>query len=166
MFRLVAVFFFLSFLNLTNYHALFLLRKKNIQNKQRPILIGSPSVEASEFLSFLLTKENIYHYKLNAVNHQHEAEIISKSGQLGSITISTNMAGRGTDIVLSEESRKAGGLLVIGIERNIIRRVDDQLKGRSGRQGDPGESFFFVSLEDELFRGIEIKEKLGEFFYQ
>jgi preprotein translocase subunit SecA len=89
---------------------------------------------------------------------------VAQAGKLSSITISTNMAGRGTDIVLSEESRKAGGLLVIGVERNTSRRIDNQLRGRSGRQGDPGESQFYVSLEDEIVKNFEIKEKISGFF--
>jgi preprotein translocase subunit SecA len=129
-------------------------------------LIGSPSVEISEFLSSLLNKEGIFHYKLNAVNHQQEAEIVAQAGQIGAITISTNMAGRGTDIVLSEESKKAGGLLVIGVERNTARRIDNQLRGRSGRQGDPGESQFYVSLEDELVKNFGVKEQVGKIFSQ
>ncbi|WNE40602.1 MAG: Protein translocase subunit SecA [Mycoplasmataceae bacterium] len=148
------------------YKAIIELIKKNVQGKKRPILIGSPSVEVSEFLSSLLTKEKIFHYKLNAVNHQQEAEIVAQAGQLGAITISTNMAGRGTDIVLSEESRKAGGLLVIGVERNTTRRIDNQLRGRSGRQGDPGESQFYVSLEDELVKNFEVKEQVRRIFSQ
>src|SRR6185436_17869953 len=140
--------------------------KKNTQTKKRPILIGSPSVEISEHLSLLLAKEQIPHAKLNAVNHQQEAEIVAQAGQIGAISISTNMAGRGTDIVLSEESRKAGGLLVIGVERNTSRRIDNQLRGRSGRQGDPGESQFYVSLEDELIKNFSIKERIGGFFSQ
>jgi len=123
-------------------------------------------VEISEYLSSLLVKEGIFHYKLNAVNHQQEAEIVAQAGQLGAITISTNMAGRGTDIVLSEESKKAGGLLVIGVERNTSRRIDNQLRGRSGRQGDPGESQFYVSLEDELVKNFAIKEQVRKFFSQ
>jgi len=129
-------------------------------------LIGSPSVEISEYLSSLLVKENILHAKLNAVNHQQEAEIVAQAGQIGVITISTNMAGRGTDIVLSKESRKAGGLLVIGVERNTSRRIDNQLRGRSGRQGDPGESQFYVSLEDELIKNSSFQENLGRYFNQ
>ncbi|CAJ0748926.1 19181_t:CDS:2 [Entrophospora sp. SA101] len=148
------------------YRAIIKLIKKNSETAQRPVLIGSPSVEISEYLSTLLTKENIFHYKLNAVNHQQEAEIIAQAGQLGAITISTNMAGRGTDIILSEESKKAGGLLVIGVERNTSRRIDNQLRGRSGRQGDPGESQFYVSLEDELVKNFAIKEKVGGFLSQ
>jgi len=127
-------------------------------------LIGSPSVEISEYLSSLLTKEKIIHYKLNAVNHQQEAEIIAQAGQLGTITISTNMAGRGTDIILSSESKKAGGLLVIGVERNTSRRIDNQLRGRSGRQGDPGKSQFYVSLEDELIKNFSVKETVATLF--
>ena len=127
-------------------------------------MIGSPSVEISEYLSSLLTKEKIFHYKLNAVNHKQESEIIAKAGQLGSVTISTNMAGRGTDIVLSEESKKVGGLLVIGVERNTSRRIDNQLRGRSGRQGDQGESQFYVSLEDEIVKKFDIKERIGGIF--
>jgi preprotein translocase subunit SecA len=150
----------------SKYRSIIELIKKNNETKKRPILIGSPSVEISEHLSSLLFKEGIFHYKLNAINHQHEAEIITQAGQFGIVTISTNMAGRGTDIVLSEESKKAGGLLVIGVERNVSRRIDDQLRGRSGRQGDPGESQFYVSLEDELLKGIEMKERLGDFFYR
>nr|CAG8502159.1 3129_t:CDS:2 [Entrophospora candida] len=145
----------------SKYKAIIKLIKKNNQTTKRPILIGSPSVETSEYLSLLLVKAKIFHYKLNAVNHQQEAEIVSQAGKLGSITISTNMAGRGTDIVLSKESREAGGLLVIGVERNTSRRIDNQLRGRSGRQGDPGESQFYVSLEDELIKNFEIKEKIS-----
>lgn len=91
---------------------------------------------------------------------------MAQAGQLGVITISTNMAGRGTDIILSEESRKAGGLLVIGVERNTARRIDNQLRGRSGRQGDPGESRFYVSLEDELIKNFGVKEQVGKIFSQ
>ncbi|MCE8168204.1 MAG: preprotein translocase subunit SecA [Candidatus Moeniiplasma glomeromycotorum] len=148
------------------YRSIITLIKKNAQTKKRPILIGSPSVEISEYLSSLLVKEKISHYKLNAVNHQQEAEIVAQAGQLGAVTISTNMAGRGTDIVLSEESRQAGGLLVIGVERNTSRRIDNQLRGRSGRQGDPGESRFYVSLEDELIKNFGVKEQVGKIFSQ
>ncbi|CAG8461124.1 12250_t:CDS:2 [Ambispora leptoticha] len=137
---------------------------RKLIRKRQPILIGSPSVETSEYLSVLLDKENIPHYKLNAVNHQQEAEIIAQAGQLGAITISTNMAGRGTDIILSEESKKAGGLLVIGVERNTSRRIDNQLRGRAGRQGDPGKSQFYISLEDELIKNFSVKESVGAFF--
>src|SRR3954469_4148900 len=146
------------------YKAIIKLIKRNNQTTHRPILIGSPTVEISEYLSSLLTKEKIFHYKLNAVNHKQESEIIAKAGQLGSVTISTNMAGRGTDIVLSEESKKVGGLLVIGVERNTSRRIDNQLRGRSGRQGDQGESQFYVSLEDEIVKKFDIKERIGGIF--
>lgn len=148
----------------SKYKAIIELIKKNNQTVRRPILIGSPNVEISEHLSSLLTKEKIFHYKLNAVNHKQEAEIIAQAGQLGAITISTNMAGRGTDIILSQESKKVGGLLVIGVERNTSRRIDNQLRGRSGRQGDQGESQFYVSLEDELIKNFAVKEKIGNFF--
>ncbi|RHZ35437.1 preprotein translocase subunit SecA [endosymbiont GvMRE of Glomus versiforme] len=150
----------------SKYKAIVDLIKKNNITKKRPILIGSPSVEISEYLSTLLTEEKISHNKLNAVNHKQEAEIIAQAGQVGTITISTNMAGRGTDIILSEESRKIGGLLVIGVERNTSRRIDNQLRGRSGRQGDPGESQFYVSLEDELVKNFGIKEQIGRIFSQ
>ena len=123
-------------------------------------------MEISEYLSSLLVKEGIPHNKLNAVNYQQEAAIVAQAGHLGTITISTNMAGRGTDIVLSKESRKAGGLLVIGVERNTARRIDNQLRGRSGRQGDPGESRFYVSLEDELIKNFGVKEQVGKIFSQ
>jgi len=146
------------------YKAIINLIKKIDQTTRRPILIGSPSVEISEYLSSLLTNENIKHYKLNAINHQQEAEIIAKAGQLGAITISTNMAGRGTDIILNEESKKIGGLLVIGVERNTSRRIDNQLRGRSGRQGDRGESQFYVSLEDDLVKNFSVKEKISSIF--
>lgn len=148
----------------SKYRAIIRLIQKNNRTKKRPILIGSPSVEISEHLSSLLKKENINHAKLNAVNHQQEAEIIAQAGQIGAITISTNMAGRGTDIILSEESKKVGGLLVIGVERNTSRRIDNQLRGRSGRQGDPGQSRFYVSLEDELIKSLQ--EDLGKYFSQ
>ena len=138
--------------------------KKNEQTKKRPILVGSPSVDVSEHISTLLTQEGIFHYKLNAVNHREEAQIIKRAGELGAVTISTNMAGRGTDIVLTEESRKAGGLLVIGVERNFSRRIDNQLRGRAGRQGDPGESQFYVSLEDELIKNYKVKEQITRIF--
>lgn len=145
----------------SKYKSVIKLIKKNSQTLKRPVLIGSPSVETSEHLSSLLAKEKIPHHKLNAVNHQEEAQIIAQAGQINAITISTNMAGRGTDIILSEESKKAGGLLVIGVERNTSRRIDNQLRGRAGRQGDPGESQFYVSLEDELVKNFDIKERVG-----
>ncbi|KLL01814.1 MAG: preprotein translocase subunit SecA [Mycoplasmataceae bacterium RC_NB112A] len=143
------------------YQAIAELVKKNRQTKDRPILIITPSVEASERLSSLIAKADIPHNVLNAVNLEQEATIIAQAGQKGAITISTNMAGRGTDIVLSEEARQAGGLLMIGAGRNISRRIDDQSRGRSGRQGDPGETQFYVSLEDEMIKNFEVKEKVS-----
>ncbi|CAJ0747032.1 12936_t:CDS:2 [Entrophospora sp. SA101] len=148
----------------SKYQAIIQRIKKNEQTTKRPILVGSPSVDVSEQISVLLTKEGTFHYKLNAVNHQEEAQIIKRAGELGAITISTNMAGRGTDIVLTEESRQAGGLLVIGVERNFSRRIDNQLRGRAGRQGDPGESQFYISLEDEIIKNYEVREQITRIF--
>ena len=116
----------------------------------QPILVGTIAVETSELISNMLTKKGIKHEVLNAKNHAREAEIISHAGEKGAVTIATNMAGRGTDIKLTEETKELGGLCVIGTERHESRRIDNQLRGRSGRQGDPGESQFFVSMEDEL----------------
>jgi len=137
-------------------------------NRQgRPVLVGTTSVEISELLSRMLKMKGLKHNVLNAKLHQREAEIVAEAGKTGTITIATNMAGRGTDIKLTEEVRRAGGLAIIGTERHESRRVDRQLRGRSGRQGDPGSSQFFVSLEDELMRlfGSEriagIMDKLG-----
>ncbi len=118
----------------------------------RPVLVGTTSVEISEQLSRMLKFKKIPHNVLNAKQHQREAEIVAQAGQKGTVTIATNMAGRGTDIKLSPEVREAGGLAIIGTERHESRRVDRQLRGRSGRQGDPGSSLFFVSLEDNLMR--------------
>jgi len=118
----------------------------------RPVLVGTTSVEISELLSRMLKMKGIKHNVLNAKLHQREAEIVAEAGKTGTVTIATNMAGRGTDIKLTEDVRKAGGLAIIGTERHESRRVDRQLRGRSGRQGDPGSSQFFVSLEDELMR--------------
>ena len=118
--------------------------------KKQPLLIGTPSVEASEELSRLLKSHNLPHYVLNAKNHASEAEIVRRAGEKGSITIATNMAGRGTDIKIDDEVRALGGLCVIGTERHEARRIDNQLRGRAGRQGDAGYSRFFVSLEDDL----------------
>ncbi len=118
----------------------------------RPVLVGTTSVENSELLSRLLTLRKIQHQVLNAKYHQREAEIVASAGLPGTVTIATNMAGRGTDIKLTPESKAAGGLAIIGTERHESRRVDRQLRGRSGRQGDPGTSQFFVSLEDSLMR--------------
>jgi len=118
----------------------------------RPVLVGTTSVEISELLSRMLTQRKIKHNVLNAKLHQKEAEIVAFAGQTGMVTIATNMAGRGTDIKLSPEVKAAGGLAIIGTERHESRRVDRQLRGRAGRQGDPGSSVFFVSLEDQLMR--------------
>lgn len=120
--------------------------------KGQPMLIGTPSVEKSEIVDALLTKANLPHEVLNAKNHEREAAIIAKAGEKGSITIATNMAGRGTDIKITDEVKKLGGLAVLGTERHEARRIDNQLRGRSGRQGDPGYSRFYVSIEDELMQ--------------
>src|SRR5688572_30421367 len=118
----------------------------------QPILLGTIAVETSEYLSQLLERQGIKHNVLNAKQHEREAEIIKDAGQLGAVTIATNMAGRGVDIKLGEGVREAGGLYVLGTERHEARRIDNQLRGRSGRQGDPGESRFYLSGEDELVR--------------
>ncbi len=118
----------------------------------RPVLVGTTSVEISEVLSRMLSMRNIEHQVLNAKQHQREAEVVLNAGKPGKVTIATNMAGRGTDIKLTPESKAAGGLAIVGTERHESRRVDRQLRGRSGRQGDPGSSQFFVSLEDNLMR--------------
>lgn len=123
---------------------------KTRHEKKQPLLIGTPSVEASEELSKLLKNEGLQHFVLNAKNHASEAEIVRRAGEKGSITIATNMAGRGTDIKIDDEVRALGGLCVLGTERHEARRIDNQLRGRSGRQGDPGYSRFFVSLDDDL----------------
>ena len=120
--------------------------------KNQPVLVGTASVDKSEYISSLLKKRGIKHQVLNAKYHAQEAEIISHAGELGMVTIATNMAGRGTDIKLGEGVREVGGLKVLGTERHESRRIDNQLRGRSGRQGDPGESVFFISLEDDLMR--------------
>ncbi|MBP7651996.1 preprotein translocase subunit SecA [Candidatus Dependentiae bacterium] len=125
---------------------------KEEHSKGRPILVGTISIEVSELLSRMLSKINIVHNVLNAKYHEREAEIISCAGQKNSITIATNMAGRGTDIMLGSSIADIGGLLVIGTERHEARRIDNQLRGRSGRQGDPGETVFYVALEDDLMR--------------
>ncbi len=118
----------------------------------RPVLVGTTSVETSEFLSRLLKKENIPHHVLNAKHHQKEAEIVARAGQKYAVTIATNMAGRGTDIKLGEGVKELGGLMIIGTEKHEARRIDRQLRGRAGRQGDPGTTRFFLSLEDDLLR--------------
>lgn len=125
---------------------------KSAHEVGQPVLVGTATIKASEELSSLLSKEGISHHVLNAKNHALEAEIISHAGEYGAVTIATNMAGRGTDIILDDRAREAGGLYVIGTERHESRRVDNQLRGRSGRQGDPGKSKFFISLEDDLMR--------------
>lgn len=135
--------------------------------KGQPVLVGTISIESSEELSSMLKKEGVAHEVLNAKHHEREAEIIKDAGQKGSVTIATNMAGRGTDIVLGEGVTDLGGLHILGSERHESRRIDNQLRGRSGRQGDPGSSQFFISLEDDLMRlfGSErvfsVMEKLG-----
>ena len=120
--------------------------------KGQPVLVGTITIETSELISGMLRKRNIPHKVLNAKFHEMEAEIVAQAGQHGAVTIATNMAGRGTDIKLDDESRAAGGLKIVGTERHESRRIDNQLRGRSGRQGDPGESKFYLSLEDDLLR--------------
>ena len=120
--------------------------------KGQPVLVGTITIETSELISGMLKREGIPHTVLNAKFHEQEAEIVAQAGQHGAVTIATNMAGRGTDIKLDEDAREAGGLKIIGTERHESRRIDNQLRGRAGRQGDPGESQFFISLEDDLMR--------------
>ena len=131
--------------------------------KGQPVLVGTITIEASEELSRMLTKRGIQHEVLNAKFHEREAEIVALAGQHGAVTIATNMAGRGTDIQLDEEARAAGGLKIIGTERHEARRIDNQLRGRSGRQGDPGESRFYISLEDDLMRLFGSERLMGIF---
>ena len=125
---------------------------KEAQEKGQPVLVGTITIETSELISGMLKREGIPHTVLNAKFHEQEAEIVAQAGQHGAVTIATNMAGRGTDIKLDEDAREAGGLKIIGTERHESRRIDNQLRGRAGRQGDPGESQFFISLEDDLMR--------------
>jgi preprotein translocase subunit SecA len=135
----------------------------------RPVLVGTTNVEVSELLSRMLNLRKIKHNVLNAKQHQREAEIVAEAGHSGSVTIATNMAGRGTDIKLDDKSKASGGLAIIGSERHDSRRVDRQLRGRAGRQGDPGSSQFYVSLEDELMRlfGSErISKVMDRFGYE
>jgi preprotein translocase subunit SecA len=140
---------------------------KELNKTGRPALVGTISIDMSEKLSRMLSKAKVKHEVLNAKQHEREAEIVAKAGQAGRVTISTNMAGRGTDIVLGEGVKESGGLHIIGTERHESRRVDNQLRGRAGRQGDPGSSRFYLSLEDDLLRifGGErmssIMERLG-----
>ena len=125
---------------------------KEAHAKKQPVLVGTITIETSELLSRMLKREGIQHQVLNAKFHEMEAEIVAHAGEAGTVTIATNMAGRGTDIKLDDVSREAGGLKIIGTERHESRRIDNQLRGRSGRQGDPGESRFYISLEDDLMR--------------
>jgi len=131
--------------------------------KGQPVLVGTINIDASEEISRRLTKEGITHKVLNAKFHEMEAEIVADAGVHGAVTIATNMAGRGTDIKLDDESKALGGLLIIGTERHESRRIDNQLRGRSGRQGDPGESVFFISLEDDLMRLFGSERLIGVF---
>ncbi len=136
---------------------------KEAHAKQQPVLVGTITIETSELLSRMLKREGIPHQVLNAKFHEKEAEIEAHAGEAGNVTIATNMAGRGTDIKLDEVARAAGGLKIIGTERHESRRIDNQLRGRSGRQGDPGESRFYLSLEDDLMR-LFGSEKLMNMF--
>ncbi len=131
--------------------------------KGQPVLVGTITIEISELLSGMLKKKGIRHNVLNAKFHEQEAQIVAEAGKHGAVTIATNMAGRGTDIKLDDESRAAGGLKIIGTERHEARRIDNQLRGRSGRQGDPGESRFYISLEDDLMRLFGSERLMGVF---
>ncbi|MCD7738747.1 MAG: preprotein translocase subunit SecA [Lachnospiraceae bacterium] len=136
---------------------------KEAHDRQQPVLVGTITIESSEEISKLLRKEGIPHEVLNAKFHEREAEIVSLAGLHGAVTIATNMAGRGTDIKLDDIARAAGGLRIVGTERHESRRIDNQLRGRSGRQGDPGESQFFISLEDDLMRLFGSEKLIGVF---
>ena len=136
---------------------------KEAHAKKQPVLVGTITIETSELLSRMLNREGIKHQVLNAKFHEQEAEIVAHAGEAGNVTIATNMAGRGTDIKLDEVAKAAGGLKIIGTERHESRRIDNQLRGRSGRQGDPGESRFYISLEDDLMR-LFGSEKLMKVF--
>ena len=136
---------------------------KESLEKNQPVLVGTVNIDTSELLSRMLKREGIPHQVLNAKFHEMEAEIISHAGEAGTVTIATNMAGRGTDIKLDDAAREAGGLKVIGTERHESRRIDNQLRGRSGRQGDPGESRFYISLEDDLMRLFGSEKLMGVF---
>ena len=131
--------------------------------KGQPVLVGTITIEMSEELSAMLKKRGIKHNVLNAKFHEKEAEIISHAGEIGAVTIATNMAGRGTDIVLEDGVAELGGLKIIGTERHESRRIDNQLRGRAGRQGDPGESRFYISLEDDLMRLFGSERIMGLF---
>ncbi len=136
---------------------------KEAYQKRQPVLVGTITIETSELLSNMLKKQGVPHQVLNAKFHEKEAEIVSHAGEAGTITIATNMAGRGTDIKLDEEAVSLGGLKIIGTERHESRRIDNQLRGRAGRQGDPGESRFFISLEDDLMRLFGSEKLMGVF---
>src|SRR5436305_6311393 len=139
---------------------------KERHEKGQPVLVGTIAVETSEYLSQLLQRQGVPHTVLNAKEHERESEIIKDAGQPGAVTIATNMAGRGVDIKLGEGVREVGGLYVLGTERHEARRIDNQLRGRSGRQGDPGESRFYLSGEDDLvrlFAGDRIKSMMERF---
>ena len=131
--------------------------------KGQPVLVGTINIDTSELLSGMLRKRGIKHNVLNAKFHEQEAEIVAEAGKAGAVTIATNMAGRGTDIKLDDEARAAGGLRIIGTERHEARRIDNQLRGRSGRQGDPGESRFYISLEDDLMRLFGSEKMMNAF---
>ncbi|MEE3475626.1 MAG: preprotein translocase subunit SecA, partial [Ruminococcus sp.] len=133
------------------YHAVVEAVKESYA-RQQPVLVGTITIDVSEHVSKLLKREGIPHTVLNAKYHEQEAEIVAHAGEAGAVTIATNMAGRGTDIKLDDVARAAGGLRIVGTERHESRRIDNQLRGRSGRQGDPGESRFYISLEDDLMR--------------
>ena len=144
------------------YHAV-VEEVKRAHATGQPVLVGMITIEVSELLSGMLKKEGIKHNVLNAKYHEQEAEIVADAGVHGAVTIATNMAGRGTDIKLDEDARAAGGLKIIGTERHESRRIDNQLRGRSGRQGDPGESRFYISLEDDLLRLFGSDRLMGAF---
>ena len=144
------------------YHAV-VEEVKRAHATGQPVLVGTITIEVSELLSGMLKKEGIKHNVLNAKYHEQEAEIVADAGVHGAVTIATNMAGRGTDIKLDEDARSAGGLKIIGTERHESRRIDNQLRGRSGRQGDPGESRFYISLEDDLLRLFGSDRLMGAF---
>ena len=131
--------------------------------KGQPVLVGTITIETSELISGMLKREGIPHTVLNAKFHEQEAEIVAQAGQHGAVTIATNMAGRGTDIKLDDDAKEAGGLKIIGTERHESRRIDNQLRGRAGRQGDPGESIFYLSLEDDLMRLFGSEKLMGVF---
>ena len=136
---------------------------KEAHAKNQPVLVGTITIETSELISKMLKREGIPHQVLNAKYHEKEAEIVAHAGEAGMVTIATNMAGRGTDIKLDDVAREAGGLKIIGTERHESRRIDNQLRGRSGRQGDPGESRFYISLEDDLMRLFGSEKLMGVF---